>query len=139
MVAPPPMDDLLRRVTYHAVTRYVQRVLGQPVVANEQEIGTKACAEAHCLAASTSIDAVRAAILNPFVVAALLSGGHTQVRCREFGVKIRPDTGVICTVYVVKAPQKRKQSFPSKRESRRITNHLARRARGRPSTVRGER
>lgn len=89
-------NDLFTRVSYHAVTRCVQRIMGVtlPVAANP-----RVTADRHCAAIGLSIDDVRAAILSPAVVLAIRWGAH-QVRCPEFTILLDQKDGehVVTTV-----------------------------------------
>tara|TARA_R110002012_G_scaffold315261_2_gene528931 strand:- start:13978 stop:14439 length:462 start_codon:yes stop_codon:yes gene_type:complete len=83
------------RVSYHAVTRYVQRILR--VTVDQDFKDEKQRARHHCMEAGTTIRNVRCAIWTPGIALAVRMG-VTQVSNGQFGVVIDPDTGVIATV-----------------------------------------
>lgn len=120
------IDELLARVSYHAVTRYVQRVLRQAPIAND-DAGTRACAIAHCDAAGTTIGAVRRAILTPPVA--------TEVRTAAFVAEISHKNtdghGVVTTIFL--KPRQRASKILDRREARRTLRHIGRKAKGQPS------
>lgn len=96
-------SDHLNKVSYHAVARYCERILGVraqidpktlPPVPNER---SRAIAQAYCDVAQKTIDAVRAEILTPAVLDACLSG-LSHLGTAAFHVKIARDTGVVLTV-----------------------------------------
>lgn len=86
--------NLLERVTYHAVMRYVQRILGV-VVPVPGEMDVQAVASAHCHAAGTTIDDVRAAILEPGIIVAM-QNGLSDVYGSDFRARLYQ--GIIVTV-----------------------------------------
>jgi hypothetical protein len=65
----------LGRVSYHAVTRYCQRVLGAFVDVHPA-VNAKQRAYEHCRAAGTTIRAVQRTILTPTVAIGLALGAH---------------------------------------------------------------
>lgn len=83
------------RVSYHAVTRYVQRILHVTVRGDFPD--EKNRARAHCREAGTTIKAVRQMIWTPGIALAV-EMGVSQVSNGLFGVIIDPGTGVIATV-----------------------------------------
>lgn len=93
----------LDRVSYHAVARYCERILGVraqidpktlPFLPNER---SRKIAQAYCDVARKTIDDVRAEILTPAVLDACLTG-ISHLGTAAFHVKIARDTGVVLTV-----------------------------------------
>lgn len=133
-----PREGLFGCVSYHAVTRYVQRVLGQQNIANDR-IGTKTCAEAHCVAAGTTIRAVRRRILVPAVIVGLTLGAST-VRTKDFVAKlVRSSDGKMIVASVFDEERKGRARFRSRSEYKTIMRRGCLRARRRPSPSIGTR
>jgi hypothetical protein len=84
----------LRRVSYHAVTRYVQRFVGV-TLEHVSGQGERDRALAHCNAAGLSIDAVRE-LLSPPMVRFAMQMGVPEFSLR--GVHYHVENGVIITV-----------------------------------------
>lgn len=118
----------LERVTWHAIVRYVQRVLNVSVPDVFRHERSRA--EAHCAAAGVSPLDVRRAIMTPFMVwacqRAVGSGG--TIHAPRFKAEIS-DTGVIVTVA---EPRKRERlRIFGDKEGRRSARRHARRLKGR--------
>ncbi|MRX32826.1 hypothetical protein [Aminobacter sp. MDW-2] len=126
-VAPPPPPD---KVSFHAVTRYVQRVLGIFVPASDPPKEPPAVAFQHCTAAGTTIEAVRDLILVPSVVAASLSG-LSQAFARDFRAQLDPKTGVVMTIMERPPTATHKLRVRSKKEARSLAKQMGRRQRRR--------
>ncbi|EHK57656.1 hypothetical protein [Allomesorhizobium alhagi] len=82
------------RVSYHAVTRYVQRILGVEIACDDA-MNPRAVAKAHCAAAGTTMEKVRADILTPAVLAAALAG-LTNVNTPRMRLVIH--AGIVATI-----------------------------------------
>lgn len=123
-------DVPLSAVSYHAVTRYVQRVLGICVPVDEAEAGTLTCANLHCAAAGTTLDAVRRTILDRNVIAAIRSG-LSELRTNSF-------RAIISNAVVVTIEPSRKRKNKMKRlgrsEGRRFSRQIERRWRSKPAS-----
>ncbi|GLQ09227.1 hypothetical protein GCM10007913_11590 [Devosia yakushimensis] len=117
-------DVSLSAISYHAVTRYVQRVLGVIVPGDEAVMGAKALAADHCAAIDTTIDAVRAKILTP-VVAAAIADGCTCIRTATYEIEVSQPEKVATTIH----PRARQRAIKimGKAEHRRSTLRHARR------------
>lgn len=128
------MDLNTHKVSFHAVTRYVQRVLDVHVPWAVPPLSPEEIAEAHCLSAETTIEAVRALIWIPAVQLASATG-ISMVQTRSFGARLSRQ-GVVATI-TPPPPRKprRKLQERSKREERRIINKMNRKAKGRPSAA----
>jgi len=136
--APIAIEKHKFRVTYHAVTRYIQRILGV-VVSTPAGASHKAIALAHCDAVSKTMDDIKTIILCPAVITACLAG-MTTVSTRSFRVIVTPATGVVVTVaepHGRRVPR-RKLQLKSRREHHKITNELNRRQKRRPSARQAE-
>ncbi len=83
------------RVSYHAVTRYVQRILKITVAGEFRDEKTRA--RFHCRAAGMSTRAVRKLIWTPGIALAVKMGMPRACN-GEFHVEIEPVSGVIVTV-----------------------------------------
>lgn len=116
------MDQLEDRVTFHAVTRYVQRVLG--VIVDFAGKGRPE-AEAHCAAAGVSVDAVRLAILSPGVIKAF-NAGFRKIRVDGVQVVFNDD-GRVVTVHKEPGRWRPAARMNGKREGRRIAHQIRRR------------
>lgn len=92
----PPLDEILHRVTYHAVTRYVQRVIGITVPLNER-LPEAERAHIHCRCAKTTVDDVRRAILIP-TVAIAIENKFAAIDTRHFTAVIDPDQQIVVTI-----------------------------------------
>ncbi len=123
-------DELRVRVSYHAVTRYCQRILDVTVPWAVDPLSPKEIAEAHCLTAEMSIEAVRALIMVPAVQSASLAG-ITHVRVEDFVAKLGKN-GIVVTIQ--EPPAKRTKPFKlmSRNERRRKQHAHSRRIRHKP-------
>lgn len=129
-IAPPEHKF---RVTYHAVTRYVQRIVGVAIDTPEGST-PRHIATAHCDAINMSIDDVKAIILCPAVIAACLTG-MTTVTTRSFRVVVTPLTGVVVTISEPRKNRvkRKKLKIRSRREQKKDQKELIRRDNSRPS------
>jgi len=123
----------LTRVSYHAVFRYVQRVLGVELPAIDGE-AEKARAERYCAAAGLFVDDVRSMILTPAVAHASMTG-CTCVRTDTIRVSLAADTGAICTVMPLR--QRKKLKVLTRRELHRDARKHNHRKRRRPASEDG--
>ena len=115
-------------VTFHAVTRYVQRVLHVIVDQAAPPLSPAEIADAHCCAAGTTIETVSTAILTPAVRAALALG-VPFINTPDFNVVLRE--GRVITVRHPKRLIDHMQ-MRDRSESRRISHQHQRRRRRRP-------
>lgn len=95
------------RVSFHAVTRYVQRVLDVHVTApdsltDDMSWYSETLARLHCKAAGLTIEQVRSLILTPMVSYAC-SRGLTVAYHDDFVAKVRE--GVVVTIVPRKKPE----------------------------------
>lgn len=124
-----PDPNLFPRVSYHAVTRYCQRILGVELLIDEKA-DPYACALAHARAAGSSVDEIRAAILSPPVVAALSMGAKFAHIKNRFSVVLDPTDGVVVTINPPGSRLRhRAVKQLSRRESRKMGQAHARRRR----------
>jgi hypothetical protein len=121
-IMPPADAELAIKVTYHAVARYVQRVIGISVPDAETP---RATAEHHAAAAGVTIDAIRSLICTPAVAAAIRLG-LPSIRTPDFVAVIAG--GAIVTIKERKH-QPRRLKMHSKNEGRRISHAYGRRRR----------
>lgn len=124
------------QVTYHAVTRYVQRVMGISV---ECEGEGRESAEAHAAAAGLNVDEVKARILTPAVAAAIEIGAlRATVGASTFLIR----DGAVVTVTERKLPvppPSRRLRVLSAKEERNAFQRYNRRQRQRDrATEQGE-
>lgn len=117
-------------VSYHAVSRYCERILG---IDAPTSAGTpRDCAEAHARAAGMTIAEVRALIWTPGIRFAsrfgveIASNGH-------FAVAISQPTGVITTVLPPFAHHEQRLRVLTEKEFRRKARCTERRQKRRPS------
>lgn len=82
-------------VSYHAVSRYIERILG--IDAPPVEGTPRECAEAHARAAGKTIEEVRNLIWTPGIRLASRFGVHSACN-GDFAVAISQPNGVITTV-----------------------------------------
>ncbi len=126
--------ELLTRVTYHAVTCYVQRILHFPPISGSGE-DTRECAAVHAAAAGMSIEEVRSRILTRGVRLALTLDA-VKVRSPQFVAVIAPAfTGgrtVVISIYA-RIADRPPMHIPTRAEGQRAANEFSRRARRRPS------
>lgn len=118
------------RVSYHAVTRYVQRILNITVAGTWT--GEKAKAAAHAKAAGMSIRAVRALIWTPGVEAAARLGFSSVSNGRFLASISQPDS-VVATI--CSAPQRgpHRLRMLSDKELRTRSKRVGRKLKRRPS------
>lgn len=94
-------------VTYHAVERFCQRILGVKVHIKPHELpsSTPKCnsfrAHRHCEAAGLTYEQVVALILTPNVVMAC-RGGYRNMRTRDF-IAVMDGNGTVVTVKKLRA------------------------------------
>ncbi|MBJ6722420.1 hypothetical protein I2750_19660 [Bacillus sp. PR5] len=96
MTSPPPAEELLHRVTYHAITRYVQRILGI-TVPGTRHLPEIERASQHCKCARTSFDEVRRSIMIP-TVAVAVANKFAAIDTRNFTAVIDTDQQIIVTI-----------------------------------------
>lgn len=120
------------RVSYHAVTRYVQRILNITVPgAWETE---KDRAFAHAEAAGMTIGAVRALIWTPGIEMAA-GAGFTSVSNRRFIAHISQPEGVIATICIPHHREHQRMRVFSEKELRTRSKRIGRRLKRRPSVT----
>lgn len=115
------------RITYHAITRYTQRVLG--VRTEETYVDRSNEAAAHCHAAGLTIEQVRALIWTPSVAHAS-ANGITQVQTPEFTATLS-DSGTVVTVFHPIPKKRPRMKLMSKHERRTQQHKFHRRNRSR--------
>lgn len=118
-------------VSFHAITRYVQRMLGVTVPGMEEDanLSATAVALAHCQLAGVTRDQVCAAILQPVVVAALALGA-SSARTREFEAILSRVPPMVMTVTSLEERRNaRVRRMFSEREGRRMGKRIARQRR----------
>ncbi len=127
----PSSGNGLENVSYHAVTRYLQRIAG--VMAKGVYIDPCAEAIAHCRAAGLTLEQVRSLIWIPEVASAA-KAGFLSLRTREFTVFLS-DTGIVTTIT---EPKRKARPVPGKiklltePERKRHNARLNRRRKGQP-------
>lgn len=119
-----------RLVSFHAVTRYVQRIMGTIVPWAEPPLTSEQIAEAHCLTAGTSIDEVRALIWVPAVQVASASR-FSMVQTRQFRALLQD--GVVASILKPKTIRRRRFKDQSRREDRRLMRQAMKRRKRKPS------
>jgi hypothetical protein len=120
------------RVTFHAVTRYVQRVL-RVKTKTPYGCSSKNVAELHCAAAATTIEKVKAAILCPAVILASRQG-ITMVTTARFQAVMTPTSSAIVTINGPRKPNAGKRlKVRTKREQQKDLKEITRRGQSRPS------
>lgn len=133
-------DQLLVRISYHAVARYVQRIMRVELPADLFARSGREQADEACRIAGTSIDEVRREILNPALAAAML-GGFSQMSCTLFTAKLMKAPGagvsVVASIQEPRAEQKRRAikgplKFRDRSEQRREAHKHKRRRKGLP-------
>lgn len=129
--------DLTQFVSYHAVTRYVQRLLGVELPADEIAVieraampsrRSSAVASAHCAAVGLTVEQVQALIMVPAVAVASASG-ITRVSTSEFVARLSPE-GVVVTVTEVQEPHQRMKQRGRKEMRRDLHRHNRRNRKG---------
>lgn len=116
-------------VSFHAVTRYVQQILG---VVCDEDPSAQADAENHCAAAGLTVSQVRWLILTPGVRLAI-GWGIPQVKTGGMTVYIAQPRGIVTTVSLSLPPPQRRLIILSDRETRRMAHAYSRRQRHRPT------
>lgn len=118
------LTSLMEQVSYHAVTRYAQRILGVPVLAVDGTIGSKRCAEIHAAAAALTIDEIRTLILTPTVVAGIRVGA-TRVASPPMVAWIKWQDGrsVVSTVLATRSAALRQTPSADGRGRARVRRH----------------
>ncbi|AAL49630.1 unknown [Sinorhizobium phage PBC5] len=131
-MTPPPSPRSSILVSYHAVTRYVQRILGVSV---SGAWGTeKERALAHVEAANTTIDEVRDTIWTPGIAWAV-SQGFPHICNGQFLAAVSLPNGVITTICEPYHRETHRMRVPSDREMRVRRKQLNRRFKRRPSAT----
>lgn len=125
--------DLVGLVTFHAVTRYVQRILGVEVE-NTSAMSSEREAAAHCEAAGLTIETVRRAIMQP-AVALASAMGLTHVCTRDFWASLAA-SGAVTTIYEPYRRETRRSKILSSREMKRNVQRLDRKMKRRPAQCR---
>lgn len=118
---------MLSRVSYHAVMRYLERVLGCPVpdwLDGKEYLNPRGQAEFACAAAGLSLDEVRRAMLVP-AVERVIAGvtGRVSVRCDHVVYVIKD--GVVTTIKTAAMQSERHRHTDSKTFSRKESRRLA--------------
>lgn len=116
-------------VSYHAVTRYCQRVLDVTVDWTVPPLSPAEIAEAHALIARTTVEAVRAAVLTPAVAAAVKLG---LPFCRTDLFEAKMVEGCVTTIYELRPFRRAKMKKLTLREARRAAHAHGRRLRRAP-------
>ncbi|MCL8000003.1 hypothetical protein M8994_17340 [Brucella sp. 21LCYQ03] len=127
----PPVETILHRVTYHAVTRYVQRILG---VAIPTEKGTTEIIRAaiHCKRAKTTIDEVRRLIMIP-TVAVAIENKFAAIDTKNFTAVFDPEQQIVVTILEpqkYKQPNRRKSTSRSEKQCHRIAERVGMQIKG---------
>lgn len=91
----PGIADEERRVSYHAVARYVQRILKIEITTTSET--SKELAEAYAAAAGLSVSEIRGRIWSKGISAAVAMG-FPQCATRQFVAVIAQPQGVIATI-----------------------------------------
>jgi hypothetical protein len=123
--------DDLSRVSFHAVTRYVQRI-SKVEIPIEGAVPPKLEAHLHCRAIRRTIRSIRAEILTPGVAIAIRAG-FPEVGTRLCRVLVEQPAGVITTIAEPYPHMTGRMQMPSERELRQRGQRAARRRRRRPS------
>lgn len=132
-----PPDDRTGNsfVTLHAVIRFAQHILGVRLDPNAvAELSPLELTEAHCVAAGTTVDAVREAIAASPGVRCARELGMSQVGTARFRALLR-DGLVITIVEPHIRPRGGFRSEPSREEARRQTRQAEVRRRRRPRSI----
>jgi hypothetical protein len=122
-------NDALVNVSYHAVTRYLQRIVG--VAVDGHFSASREEAAAHCDAAGLTLEQVRSLIWTPDVAAGARAG-FQSLRTPEFHAQLSV-TGVVMTITELKPrPVLGKIKILSDPERKRHDARLHRRGKGKP-------
>jgi hypothetical protein len=129
--------EMLLRISYHAVCRYVERVLGI-LVEGEWE-SERAKAQCFAAAAGRTIEEVRDEILTPGIALAIRMG-VSSVSNGHFEAKISQPRGVISTIQRPRGKSDRRLRLLSERELRDRHQRFARRMQKtlKPNHIQGE-
>ncbi|MCA1490114.1 hypothetical protein I6F11_04170 [Ensifer sp. NBAIM29] len=119
-------------MSYHAVTRYVQRILGVTVAGNWQT--EKERAQAHAEEVCSTIDELRALIWTPGVEWAV-SRGFPNVCNGQFLAAVSQPAGVITTICEPYHREQHRMRVLSDRELRSKRTQLQRRLNRRPAAT----
>ena len=125
-ISPRTMPHGPERVTFHAVKRYVQRVLKIEIA--ETFIDASNEATAYAQAAGLTIEQVRALIWTSGVAFASRHG-CTTVRTSDFIATLAPATGAVVTLVSIEGRCRKKMKQRSKREMRAMIQSHHRRQR----------
>lgn len=125
-LSPRNMPHGPERVTFHAVKRYVQRVL--KIEISEAFVDAANEAAAYAQAAGLTIEQVRAVIWTSGVAFASLHG-CTTVRTADFVATLAPKTGAVVTLVSIEGRCRKKMKQRSKREMRAMIQSHHRRQR----------
>lgn len=133
----------LHRASYHAVARFVERILGVRIEIDAATLGAplpkrnRLIAQAYCDAVGKTIDQIRAQILTEPVLAACLAG-ISHVGTDLFCAKIDQPNGVVVTAAWPSGTKTRPRRCgpPTKAESRRTCRRAEITGKHRRKTVR---
>lgn len=128
----PRAADDPERVSFHAVARYVQRILHIDV--SEEFETEKARAQAHAAAAGMSIDEVRALIWTKGLSTAA-QFGLTSFDNHHFAARIAQPGGVVVTIFTPRCRGNGKLRVLSDKELKQKAHRLNRRASARRDTL----
>jgi hypothetical protein len=126
------MTLCLDRVSYHAVIRYCQRILGIELQVSGHT--PRACAEAYAHAAGMTLDEVRLRIWTPGIAFAV-QFGVCNVSNGIFAVRISQPVGVIATVLNPFTHNEHRLRVLSMRELRVKAKRNERRLKRRPTAT----
>lgn len=128
----PRSADDPERVSFHAVARYVQRILHIDV--SEEFETEKARAQAFAAAAGMSIDEVRALIWTKGL-STVAQFGLTSFDNRQFAARIAQPAGVVVTIWNPRCRETGKLRVLSENEMKQKAHRLTRRALARRDTL----
>lgn len=124
-----PVDETC--ISYHAVTRYIQRVIGIDVDDTGPFSDERKRAVAHTIAAETSIDSVRRLIWSPGLAKAV-ELGFMRVTCNDLVFRILQPERVVATLHPKKERLKRRFKIMSRNEVRARTKRTERKMKRKP-------
>lgn len=124
-----PVDETC--ISYHVVTRYIQRIVGIDVDDAGPYADERKRAFAHTAAAGTTIDAVRRKIWSPGLAKAV-ELGFQRVTCGDLVFRIVQPERVIATVHPKKERLKRRFKIMSRNEVRARTKRTERKMKRKP-------